>query len=287
MGFRSFFHKIKIFFERDAEPILPYVSEEKSYGKYGEDEVVCMLRRELPFCKIKRNIVISTPEGDAEIDCLVFYQNKLFAIEVKRWKGCLRECENYFLQEKTDFWTNEIHKKYLKSPFKQLSRAIYLLRKQIPGKVWVNPIVFFEDDELESVSVFSNNVWFDGPQELLDYIHNQGKPSFEAEANTFFEKCVSADYLYDNRRERFLYCIVNRAALRFTTPQGVISADDIASIRILHHWTYDELYIQMPDGSKRFFTCENEEIEVNDNGCIKRYGLCNLDYIEFGRIWNC
>ena len=186
MGIRAFFHKIKMGFVRAGESSIPYVSEAKRYGNYGEDEFTYMLRRELPSCKIKRNVVISTSEGNAEIDCLVFYQNKLFAIEVKRWKGRLTERENGFLQEKTDRWTGETHTKYLKSPFKQLGRAIYLLRKQIPIKAWINAVVFFEDDELESISTCSDTIWFDRCQDLVSYIRNEGKTSFGTSANDFF-----------------------------------------------------------------------------------------------------
>jgi len=100
VGIRDFFHKIKIGFLRLGGSSIPYVDETKRYGNYGEDKFVYMLRHELPSCKIKRNVVISTPEGDAEIDCMVLYQNKLFAIEVKHWKGCLTEMESDFLQEK-------------------------------------------------------------------------------------------------------------------------------------------------------------------------------------------
>jgi hypothetical protein len=273
-------------FIRAGESSIPYVSEAKRYGNYGEDEFTYMIRRELPSCKIKRNIIISTIEGNAEIDCLVLYENKLFAIEVKRWKGCLTELEDGFLQEKTDRWTWETHTKFLKSPFKQLGRAIYLLRKQIPLKAWVNAVVFFEDDELESVSAFSDNVWFDRYQDLVDYISNDGKASFGTSANDFFEKCVPADYLYANAWGKSLHCIINRATLRFETPQGNISADKIAFIRISHHWSYDELHITMTDGSARIITLENAKIQVSDNGCISTYALCKLDYIELGRALN-
>ena len=160
------------------------------------------------------------------------------------------------------------------------------MRKQIPLKAWVNAVVFFEDDELESVSAFSDNVWFDRYQDLVDYISNDGKASFGTSANDFFEKCVPADYLYDNARGRFEYCIINRATLQFETPQGNISADNIASIRISHHWSYDELYITMTDNSMRAITSENAKIQVSDNGRISTYALCKLDYIELGRTLN-
>ena len=286
MGIRAFFHKIKMGFVRLREPSIPYVNEAKRYGNYGEDAFTYMLRRKLPACKIKRNVIISTPDGNAEIDCLVLHNNKLFAIEVKRWKGRLTERDDGFLQEKTDRWTGETHTKLLKSPFKQLGRAIYLLRKQIPLKAWVNAVVFFEDDELESVSVFSDNVWFEHYQDLVEYINNDGKVSFGTSANDFFEKCVPADYLYANAWEKSLHCIINRATLRFETPQGDISADNIASIHISHHWSYDELHITMADGSIRTIALENAKIEVNDNSRISSYSLGKLDYIELGKTLN-
>jgi len=280
---RAFFHKIKMGFVRAGESSIPYVDEAKRYGNYGEDEFTYILRRELPSCKIKRNVVISTPEGNAEIDCLVLNNNKLFAIEVKRWKGNLTERDDGFLQEKTDRWTGETHTKLLKSPFKQLGRAIYLLRKQISVKAWVNAVVFFEDDELESVSAFSDNVWFDRYQDLIEHINNDGKVSFGTSANDFFEKCVPADYLYANAWGKSLHCIINRFTLRFETPNGNIFADNIVSIRISHHWSSADLYITMVDGSIKTITLENAKIQVSDNGRISTYALCKLDYIELGR----
>lgn len=284
MGIRAFFHKIKMGFVRAGESSIPYVDEAKRYGNYGEDKFTYMLHRELPSCKIKRNVIISTPEGNAEIDCLVLHHNKLFAIEVKRWKGNLTERDDGILQEKTDRWTGETHTKLLRSPFKQLNRAIYLLRKQISIKAWINAVVFFEDDELESFSAFSDNVWFDHYQNLVDYIGNDGKVSFGTGANDFFEKCVPADYLYANAWKKSLHCIINRATLRFEAPQGrVMPVDRIVSIRISHHWSYDELLITSTDGSQSLISLENAKIQVSDNGYISTYALCKLDYIELGR----
>ena len=286
MGIRSFFHKIKMGFVRCSEPSIPYVAEAKKYGNHGEDNFTYILRRELPSCKIKRNIIVTTPEGNAEVDCLILYQNKLFAIEVKRWKGRLVEQENGFLQKKTDRWTEETHTRYLKSPFKQLGRAIFLLKKQIQENAWINAVVYFEDDETESVSTFSENIWFNRMSDLSSYIQNDGKPSFGASATAFFNKCVPADYLYANTWDKSLYCIIDRASLPFQTPQSIVSQNNIISIQISHHWSYDELYMRMEDGSAQTLTLENAKIRVNDNGHIRNYALCKLDYIELGRTLN-
>ena len=131
MGLKNLFHKIKTGFARLSGKSIPNISSTKRYGDSGEESFIGKLKTELPFSRIKRNIIINTSYGNAEIDCLVLYRDKLFAIEVKRWKGCLTETDNGFIQEKTDRWTGEIHSKYQKSPFKQLNRAIYLLRKEI------------------------------------------------------------------------------------------------------------------------------------------------------------
>ena len=161
----------------------------------------------------------------------------------------------------------------------RLGRAIYLLRKQIPVKAWVNSIVFFDDDELESVSVCSDNVWFDRYQELVAYIQNNGNPSFGSGAIDFFEKCVPADYLYANAWNNFLHCIIIRDTLQLES----IPADKIVSIRISHHWSYDKLYVKLTDGSEKMIALENGKIRVNENGHISTYAFFKLDYIEMGK----
>lgn len=283
MEIRSFFHKIKMGFVRMNETSLPYVSSTKRYGNYGEDEFVSSLRYYLPDCKIKRNVIINTNEGNAEIDCLILFQNKIFAVEVKRWKGQLIETEQGFVQEKTDRWTGEIHSKYQKSPFKQLNRAIYLLRKQIPIRVWVNGIVFFEDNDFEGISTVSDNVWFDELKQLAEYIKTEGESSIPINAVHFFEKCVAADYLYSKSWDKSLHCLIDNSSLNFETPNGSITRNNIKHIEISHHWSYDDLTIYLVNGSNCSFRQENAKIKVYENGEAQEYGLCKLDYIVIGK----
>ena len=279
MGLRSFFHKIKIGFTRRSEPSIPYTTAAKKYGDWGEDEFVYAIQSRLPDCQIKKNIIIQTSEGNAEIDCLILYKNKLFAIEVKRWKGQLVERGGDFVQYKRDRWTDEIHTKIHKSPFKQLGRAVYLLRKQIPDNAWLNTIVYFE--ESDCIETESDNVWFDDIDELVSYIVNDGKASW-GNANAFFEKCIAADYLYCNSWGKSLHCIIYDESLRFTTPEGVLTRKGIDSISIIHHWSYDELKIKTISGRVFSVNRENDYIVVNDNGYKYRYALCKLDYIKLG-----
>lgn len=283
MGIRDFFHKVKMGFVRMGGTSIPHVSSAKRYGNNGEEIFIEKLERFLSDCKIKRNIIINTNDGNAEIDSLVLYENKLFAIEVKHWKGRLTETEQGFIQEKTDRWTGEIHSKYQKSPFNQLNRAIYLLRKQIPVKVWVNGIVFFEDEEFKGMSTVSDNVWFDNIKELTEYIKSNGGISNGGSAVKFFEKCVSADLLYAKSWDKSLRCVIEDMSLNFQTANGIITKNDIRYITIEHHWSYDRLAILLVDGSNRYIEKENGKIRVNENGRIQEYALCKLDYIEIGR----
>ena len=280
MGILDFFHKIRVGFTRIKGNSIPYISEEKMYGRHGEDNFVDSVYSRLPDCKIKRNIIIRTPDGNAELDCLILYKNKLFAVEVKRWKGELKEQGDKFLQCKYDYWTEEIHTKYHKSPFKQLRRAIYLLKKQIPENAWINSVVFFE--ESDCITASDENVWFDNMNDLVSYIINGGNPSRENSANAFLEKCVAADCLHSRYKDDYLYCIVCDNSLEFNTPDGVITQSDIRFVNIIHHWSYDELEIKTKSGVLYTAKLENEFIMVDNNGHIEKYALCKLDHIQFG-----
>lgn len=280
MGIGEFFHKIGVGFTRLGENSIPHTTQAKRYGNWGEDEFVYHIRTHLPNCQIKRNIVIQTLEGNAEIDCLILYNNKLFAIEIKRWKGELTECDGQFVQRKLDRWTDEWHTKIQKSPFRQLSRAIYLLRKQVTEKAWINSIVYFED--ADRISINNENTWFDNVYSLTEYIQNNGQVSYGNNAQAFFNQCIPADYLYSNSWDKSLHCVICDDSLAFRISNKVVHKSDISTISIEHHWSYDELYIKTRQGITYNTKCENKHIKVIENGYARQYALCKLDYIELG-----
>lgn len=280
MGIGGFFHKIGIGFTRLGENSIPHTTQAKRYGNWGEDEFVYHIKNHLPNCQIKRNIVINTLDGNAEIDCLILYNNKLFAIEIKRWKGELIERDGQFVQYKRDRWTDEWHAKSHKSPFRQLNRAIYLLRKQIPEKAWINSIVYFE--EADKLSINSEGVWFENIYSLIEYILNDGQTSYGNNAQTFFDKCIPADYLYSNSWDKSLHCIICDDSLIFKTQNKFLKRSDISTISVKHHWSYDDLIIKTKQGNRYTFKAENAHIRVIENGYARQYALCKLDYIELG-----
>lgn len=276
----KFLNNIKLFFVRCFGTSLPYVSEQKYYGMEGEQELSEKILEQMPSCLIKKNVIIQTPEGNAEIDCLVLLGSKLFAIEIKRWKGKLTETDGGILQEKVDRWTDEIYVKEHKSPFKQLGRSIHLLRKQIQTPAWINPIVYFED--ADSIFIKSENVWFNEVSDMLTYMELGGTCSQKESAYKLFERCISSDCLYSNKRLSFLYGRIIDSSLCFHTDKGKVNRANIARITINHHWLYDELCIWLKDETVRKVKVENEKIGIENNGETFFYSLCKIDSIRLG-----
>lgn len=279
MGILNFFHKVKMYFIRCGEASIPYTTSAENYGAQGEYEFGLLLTSYLPDCRIKRNIIIETADGNAEIDCFVLYNNKLFAIEVKSWKGCLTETTDGFVQRKVDRWTDEIHTKHHKSPFEQLNRAIYLLKKQISAKAWINPVVYFEN--AASVSVGDDKVYFSDIENLVSYIKNGGKETFGHNAALFFNSCTVTDRLYSKSMQKS-DCIISEISFCFNTKCGTLTKSDIRNVRIKHHRCCDTLKIETVDGEIYTTDIENGHIDVTVNSRYYSYAFCKLNYIEIG-----
>ena len=288
MEFKKAFHKIKIGFDRMWEESIPWVSDEKKYGNDGEKYVFGEIKKRLPNCQIKQNIIIQTSEGNAEIDCIVLYKNKLFAIEIKHWKGTIVKEGEEFYQEKTDKWTGEVHTTNNKSPIKQLNRAIFLLRKHIFEKnkindVWINPIVFFADADdfyIDDFYAKYNDILFSRIKELISYMEMHGEVSNAEDAVKSFNECKAADCIL-KKDGREMQCIVIDNSLNFSTFRCAIK--HILEIRIEHHWHYDTLYIKTKAGANiKVPNIENAKIYINDNGITKTYALCKIEYIKPG-----
>lgn len=282
METRGLFHKIKIWFARKREQAIPMLSPEKKYGDSGEFDFVYMLRQKLPDCRIKKNIIVETAYGNAEIDCLVLYKNKLFAIEVKNWKGRVFETQDGVIKTKTDKWTGDVYKKNMRSPFKQLNRAISLLKKQIHERVWINGIVYFEDAGFKGIETTPDNIWFNNIDNIVHYIMFEGGASGECEARRFFDKCVAADCLFANLWDKTLCCRICDKSLNFYTQRGYMGRAQINYIEIEHHRTYDDLYISLKDGTECVVRQENAIIRTIENGMVKEYGMSKLDGIILG-----
>ena len=106
---------------------------------------------------------------------------------------------------------------------------------------------------------------------LIAHIRNDSKASFSSGAIDLFEKCIPADYLYANAWGKSGHCIINRASLWFDG----IPVDKIVSIRISHHWSYDELYVKLTDVSERIITLENKKTKLATTDASARMRFAN------------
>lgn len=129
----SIFHKLKVGLERFfTGDCLPTATEAKRYGNEAEFRLSDFLKKRIPDCMLKRNVVVSLPDGNAhaEIDCLVLLDDKLFAIEIKHWKGAVVERDDGFHKYKYKNDADGVWESVNKSPFQQVKRAASILKKQ-------------------------------------------------------------------------------------------------------------------------------------------------------------
>ncbi len=224
---------------------------------------------------------ISLPEGEAEIDCLILYRSMLFAVEVKRWRGTIIENDDgSFLQHRSDN-SFLLTSKSLKSPFRQLNRAISLLKKQHPSRAWIEPIVCFE--EADRIRIQSDGTWFDRMSDLISYLNNAPPRPWGPEAADLFERCRAADLLHCNDQDGDLICLICDEFLRFPTKNGILTRQDICSISIFHRWSYDILMVKTWEGACYSYHRENDFVPVIENGRLRQYALCQLDFILPGQ----
>lgn len=277
------FHKIGVGLKRVfSSSSIDTISEEKSYGNDGEIEVEEELHSLIPNCIIKSNVMVYTSKGNCEIDLLVSYENKLFVIEVKHWLGRLYEQDGYFVKEKDDRWTGEVHEKELKSPFGQVKRQVYLLKEQTKSNPWINTIVFFADAEY--VEAKDDNAWFTDIDDLADYIRNDGHTSRPQELKKCLDNLVVADFIYSPSiwGERSLHCIIKPESLIFNINGRKITKKDIARIDIDHHFSYDDIRIKLIDGKFLRTTLENHDIFVKEDDYISTYSFAKIKTILIG-----
>ncbi len=282
MWISTLFHKIKIFCARRRGRSLPPISSEKLYGDAGEEEVTAELREALPDCRMKRNVIVDASGQTAEIDCLIFYRNKLFAIEIKHWKGRLIEADGRLFKAKTDRYTGETHLEELRSPFGQLARSIRLLKEEEQSSAWINGIVYIDGEEFEGFDGECAAPCFCDPEDCARYIEEEGRTTDPVRAQRLFDACLSPDILYSEREERYLRGIIADAFLHFSCDGAEISRADIESIEVKHRLLCDELTIKLKTGGVCTARLENAKILVYDGDLEETVALCKVDLICLG-----
>ncbi len=259
------------------------ISEMKAFGNCAERSIVSFLRRKLPDAIIKENVILEKENHFSEIDCLIQYENKLFILEIKNWKGEIIERDGRFFSYKRDKYTDEIHEKELKSPFPQVKRQISLLKEITNSKPYINPVVLFENSD--KVDAENEIEWFINREDLLKYLKNNGRESNLTQIEKSMKNIKTADFIFSNSLfgERSLHCLINDESLTFKTNKRILRRKDIRYIKIVHHFSYDDIIIDLKNGDLVTTRNENGVLIVKDNKTIKEFSLSKIDSIELGR----
>ncbi len=276
------FHKLKVGLGRIFNSFsIEYTPEVKRYGNAAEIGLPSFLKSRIPNCQVKSNVIISLPNecAQAEIDCLVLLEDKLFAIEIKHWKGSVVELDDGFHIYKQDKYTDDVWEKVLKSPFRQVGRAVSMLKKQTNNRDWIQTIVYFEG--AASVQVLDDDVWFDDANLLADYIINYQNRHRSNGNIQCFRSAIAADFIYSGTY-RNLHCIIDDKSLCINVGNVSITRKDIEWIDIEHHFSYDDLYIHLYNGNTVTTQIENGRIYATENNIRREYSLCKIDKILLG-----
>lgn len=252
------------------------LSDAQIYGTLGEREAVNDIISLLPEARIKTNVIILNKNGNAEIDCMLLYRGSLFAIEIKSWKGDVYETEDGFVKHKRDPYTGEIHTKYFKSPLRQIRRAISLLKENMTGHVYINGVVYIEEND--SLRVSEGSPVFDRIEDLVDYIERESKPTSQA-STKFFNELRPADRIIGSGIFGTRKQLLAVAILDFAT-QGAWYMD------VIHNYTSDTAVLHYQDGTTKAYSFENKKIKALTTDGAVELTLSGIDRIIFGKEKN-
>ena len=266
--------KRKIHKERTSQRVnIEPLSDAQIHGIIGERAAVNKILDFLPDARIKTNIIILSERGNAEIDSMILYRGSLFAIEIKSWKGDVYETADGFQKDKRDPYTGEIHTKYFKSPLRQIRRAISLLKENMTGHVYINGVVYIEQND--SLRVSEGSPVFDRIEDLVDYIEKESKPTSQV-STKFFNELRPADRIIGSGIFGTRKQLLAVAILDFAT-QGAWYMD------VIHNYTSDTAVLHFQDGTTKAYSFENKKIKAMTTDGVKEYTLSGIDRIIFGK----
>ncbi|NLN80279.1 MAG: NERD domain-containing protein [Erysipelotrichia bacterium] len=276
-GIKNFFKKISLGISRTTGYSLPFTSSKKRVGNYGELEVYNELRTKLPEAIIIRNVCLNSKLAKGEIDFLIIYQAKVFVLELKSWRGNIYQDGDQFFQNKQSSGGNSYVNK-LDNPFKQIKRNLYQIKQQF-NNLWFEPIILFI--ETNSININRDIEWFTSVDKLVNYINSVDiKTNNEYHINSMMEKIQSYDKIISSSRfNKELSCIIDDSSLRFIANEKEIIKDDIISIKVNHHFSYDDVIITLGNREEVLFRLNNHKITFRKNGKSDIVNLSKIDVI--------
>lgn len=280
----NLFKNLRLWAKRSTQRNHDWVAESKAYGNLSEKDFYSTLKQHLPQSAIlKKNILIKNQNKSSEIDFIIIFENKIFAIELKSWRGKITNDGDKYYQEKSDRYNEDvIHYKELKSPFSQLKSNIYYLKESTNKNIYINAVVFFINDGL--IDIYDETVWFNEMDALVDYILSKGRSCSINEIEKFLKKLVIADRIYPKwQNNQFIVGIIDEHSLEFEFEGRQIKKHDIDFIAIEHKLTSDCLSIYLVNCTVIKISFANKTLLFNYDNVVDNFYLSRINRIEIGK----
>lgn len=270
------FHKISVFFKRTfSAKSLPKIDDIKRYGNSAEDKFEQSLVELIPDVKYKRNVFVDAPTGKCEIDFLINYKNKLFIVEVKHLNGRLSgDIDGNLTKYKQDAYTDDIHVKEVKNPFRQVNRQASLIKEMTHSHPWINTIVYFCDTK--EVFLQNDDTWFTDIDDVAKYIKNGGRESYQDEIKKCFSRCKSLDCVVGGNFGNTIRCNVSDSSFAFCG----YKKEDIKNLDIKHYFTYDDVYVCLKNGLVVSFKNEMGELTFENIDGTDKTARCPISKVS-------
>ena len=271
---KKFFSNIGLFFKRIFGHEMLYPSEEKIIGMESENKFYNELRKYLPEAYIFPNVLLDKESAKGEIDFVVVYKTKVFVVELKRWRGIIKQDGDKFYQFKSSS-SGETYINQLSNPFSQVRKNVFKIKQRFPN-VWFEPsVVFLNSQKLE---INENYRFFRSTLEFVDYVRNANIKCNNSHDKDYLVKNIECyDSIYNSgglwAEEQ---CVIDEKCFKFICNGEIITKKEILIIDIEHHALYDKVVIELKNHRKFVVNLENYKISCRTNG--KRH------YVSFSKI---
>lgn len=280
----TIWENIKCAFGRLFASGLPSSPEEKIFGDEGERAFCEGIVKALRKATVKQNVLLFGHGGEyGELDFLIEHDNRLFAVEVKRWNGMV-----IITDEGVKHYNKRGELTSDKDPFRQVMRTVGLLKSIYGLHTYIEGIVYF-GGEAKIDCRADDMLWFDDVKELAKFIKKSDNARMtDRETDKLLKNLTCADLIYSESlfgdKEKRVHIVSPTLLLDIKGERNVkIDFRDIYALEIGHGLLRDGVRVILKNGRKlsgKSFGTQN--IHVKEYKITYEIALNKIDGIIMG-----
>lgn len=247
----TLWENIKCAFGRLFASGVPSSTEEKIFGDEGEREFCEGITKALRKATVKQNVLLFGRGGEyGELDFLIEYDDRLFAVEVKRWNGKV-----IISDDGVKHYNSRGELTSDKDPFRQVSRTVGLLKNVHGVRGYIDGIVYFGGEARIDCRT-DDRLWFDDVKELAKYIKRADGDRLPArDIDSLMRSLTCADFIFSQSlfgdREKRAHIVSPALVLDVKGTRNVkIDFKDIYALEIRHGIVRDGVRVVLKNGKK-------------------------------------